>query len=154
MDFGCGSWPGAQPLINDVVSGFFIIFENQYLVGDIIESNDIRGSVTAIDFRTTQIRDYAGRLHVIRNGDMRTVTNYSRDYINAIVDCTVGPDVDLERVLVVFRSAADDALANDEDILETPSVVGITDFDDANMTIRMSAKVKPGCHFTLQRVCG
>ncbi len=77
---------GAQSLINDVVSGFFILFENTYLVGETIEVGTAKGVVEAIEFRTTKIRDSEGRLHIIRNGDVKPVVNYSRDFTVAVVD--------------------------------------------------------------------
>jgi moderate conductance mechanosensitive channel len=64
-------------MINDVVSGFFILFENIYLVGDIIEAGPARGTVEAIEFRTTKIRDADGRLHILRNGDMKVGSSFS-----------------------------------------------------------------------------
>src|SRR6185312_11070889 len=81
---------GAQAMINDVVSGFFILFENIYLVGDIIECGAARGVVEAIEFRTTKIRDRDGRLHIVRNGDMKLVVNYSKDYGVAAIALEVG----------------------------------------------------------------
>jgi small conductance mechanosensitive channel len=76
---------GAQPMISDLMSGFFIIFENQFLIGDIIEVDNARGTVESIDFRTTRLRDLEVRVHVLRNGDLRRVINYSREYSNAVV---------------------------------------------------------------------
>ena len=86
---------GAQALINDVVSGFFILFENTYLVGDAIEAAGAKGIVEAIEFRTTRVRDADGRLHVIRNGDVKQVVNYSKDYALAVVAVDVAYDTDL-----------------------------------------------------------
>src|SRR5262245_42209294 len=96
---------GAQSLINDVVSGFFILFENIYLVGDSIEAAGARGVVEAIEFRTTKIRDIGGRLHIVRNGDVKQVINYSKDYTIAIVPVDVSYDADLRSVFSILREA-------------------------------------------------
>ena len=86
---------GAQSLINDVVSGFFILFENIYLVGDVIEGGGAKGVVEAIEFRTTRIRDADGRLHIVRNGDMKQVVNFSKDYAVAVVPVDVSYEADM-----------------------------------------------------------
>ena len=98
---------GAQSLIDDVVSGFFILLENMYLVGDTIEVGAARGVVEAIDFRTTKIRDGDGRLHVIRNGAIKPVVNYSKDYTMAVVPVEVAYDVDLRGVFGTLRQAGE-----------------------------------------------
>ncbi|MFM7373459.1 MAG: mechanosensitive ion channel family protein, partial [Sphaerospermopsis kisseleviana] len=85
---------GAQTLINDIVCGFFILFENYYLVGDYIEAGKaeekaVEGTVEAIELRTTRIRHPNGQLHIIRNGDIGSITNYSKQYIFAVVEVNV-----------------------------------------------------------------
>jgi small-conductance mechanosensitive channel len=96
---------GAQSLINDVVSGFFILFENIYLVGDVIEGGGAKGAVEAIEFRTTRIRDADGRLHIVRNGDMKQVINYSKDYAVAVVPVDVSYDADMRAVFATLKEA-------------------------------------------------
>ena len=98
---------GAQSMINDVVSGFFILFENIYLVGDVIEVGTASGVVEAIEFRTTKIRDADGRLHIVRNGDMKLVVNYSKDYAVAAVALDVGYDADLRAVFASLHDAGE-----------------------------------------------
>ncbi len=137
---------GAQSLINDVVSGFFILFENIYLVGDTIESGAARGIVEAIEFRTTKIRDPEGRLHIIRNGDMRLVVNYSRDYSMAVVTFDVAYDVDLRALFAALREAGERLRLEDRDVLGDTDVHGIVAFGASAMTIRTSTRVKPGKH--------
>ena len=87
------------------MSGFFILFENIYLVGDIVEVGPARGVVEAIEFRTTRIRDAEGRVHVIRNGDMKALINYSKDYGVAIVAVEVPYEADLQRLFASLREA-------------------------------------------------
>ena len=137
---------GAQSMINDVVSGFFILFENIYLVGDIIEAGSARGVVEAIEFRTTKIRDVDGRLHIVRNGDMKLVVNYSKDYAVAVVALDVGYDADLRTVFNYLRQAGAQLRAESDAILGDTEIDGITAFGPSSMTIRTSTRVKPGYH--------
>ena len=137
---------GAQSMINDVVSGFFILFENIYLVGDLIEVGAARGVVEAIEFRTTKIRDGEGRLHIIRNGDMKTVINYSRGYGVAIVAVDVAYDADLDRVFSSLRETGAVLHSRHPDVLADTEIEGITAFGANALTVRTSTRVKPGRH--------
>jgi small conductance mechanosensitive channel len=137
---------GAQSLINDVVSGFFILFENIYLVGDVVEVGPARGVVEAIEFRTTTIRDAEGRVHVIRNGDMKPVINYSKDYGTAIVAVEVPYDADLQRVFAALRQASERLRSESRDVVNDTQIDGITAFGASSMTIRTSTRVRPGQH--------
>jgi small conductance mechanosensitive channel len=137
---------GAQSLINDVVSGFFILFENIYLVGDVIEVGQARGVVEAIEFRTTTIRDAEGRVHIIRNGDMKPVINYSKDYGMAIVAVEIPYDADLQRVFAALRQASERLRAENRDVLADTQIDGITAFGSSSMTVRTSTRVRPGRH--------
>jgi len=140
---------GAQSMINDVVSGFFILFENIYLVGDFIECGSARGVVEAIEFRTTKIRDADGRLHIVRNGDMKLVVNYSKDYAVAAVALEVGYDADLRAVFACLRQVGRQVRSEIDAVVGDAEVEGITAFGPSSMTIRMSARVKPGYHETV-----
>jgi small conductance mechanosensitive channel len=77
---------GAQPVINDVTSGLFILFENIFLVGDYIEVGAARGTVEAIQLRTTRLRDPNGALHIVRNGQLSGIVNFSKSYTFAVVE--------------------------------------------------------------------
>lgn len=136
---------GAQPLINDVVSGFFILFENLLLVGDVVEVEGTRGKVEAIDFRTTRIRDFDGRLHVLRNGDLRHVINYSREWVNAVVVVDIAYGSDLRRVREAVLSC-NASLREDPDVRGDIDFDGITAFADSGMTVRMAVRVAPARH--------
>jgi small-conductance mechanosensitive channel len=137
---------GAQSLINDVVSGFFILFENVYLVGDLIEVDKAKGFVEAIEFRVTKIRDDEGRLHVMRNGDMKPIINYSKDYTMAVVPVEVAYDADLRVVFTTLREAGQQVRARDRNVLAETRIDGITAFGTAAMTVRTSTRVRPGSH--------
>lgn len=137
---------GAQSLINDVVSGFFILFENTYLVGEAVETAGAKGIVEAIEFRTTKIRDGDGRIHIVRNGDVKQVINYSKDYTMAVVPVDVVYDADLRSVFATLREAGDRVRAESPDILADTQIDGITAFGPLTMTVRTTTRVKAGRH--------
>lgn len=140
---------GAQSLINDVVSGFFILLENIYLVGDIVEVGPARGVVEAIEFRTTRIRDAEGRVHIVRNGDMKPVINYSKDYGMAVVSVEVPYDADLQRVFADLKKSGERLRAENRDVLAETQIEGITAFGSSSMTIRTSTRVQAGRQDTI-----
>ncbi|HMF93216.1 MAG TPA: mechanosensitive ion channel family protein [Vicinamibacterales bacterium] len=135
---------GAQSLINDVVSGFFILFENVYLVGELIEVDKAKGIVEAIEFRVTKIRDDDGRLHVIRNGDMKPVINYSKGYAMAVVPVDVAYDADLRIVFHTLREAGKRVRSDDRNVVADLRVEGISAFGPSAMTVRTATRVRPG----------
>ena len=137
---------GAQSLINDVVSGFFILFENTYLVGDVIEAGGGKGVVEAIEFRTTKIRDGDGRVHIIRNGNVKDVINSSKDYTFAVVPVDIAYGADLPAVFSMLREAGARVRAENPDVLADTQIDGITGFGATTMTVRTSTRVKPGRH--------
>jgi small conductance mechanosensitive channel len=137
---------GAQSLINDVVSGFFMLFENTYLVGDTVEIGSARGVIEGIDFRTTKIRDRDGRLHILRNGDVKIVINASKEYAMAVVPIDVTYDADLATVFSILRDAGARLQAEEPDVLGDTEIEGIVAFGPNAMTIRTMTKVKPGRH--------
>jgi len=137
---------GAQSLINDVVSGFFILFENTYLVGDVIEMGEAKGTVEAIEFRTTKIRDSEGRVHIVRNGDVKDVINYSKDYTLAVVPVDVMYNADLRLVFSILREAGERLRAENPDVVGGTEIDGIVAFGAKTMTVRTSTRVRPGRH--------
>jgi moderate conductance mechanosensitive channel len=137
---------GAQALIHDVVSGFFILFENTYLIGDAIEAGGAKGVVEAIEFRTTKIRDAEGRLHVLRNGEVKQVVNYSKGYTVAVVSLDVPYEVDLPQVFTIVREAGERVRRENQDVIGEIQIDGISAFGTATMALRTSTRVKAGRH--------
>jgi small conductance mechanosensitive channel len=142
---------GAQPLINDVVSGFFILFENIYLVGDWIETESARGKVEGIDIRTTRIRDPNGQLHILRNGQLNKVINYSKAYTHAVVEVGVAYDSDLDKVYAVLKKAGEELKKQDPNVLEPTQVKGLENFGESELLVRTTTRVKPGQHLEVAR---
>ena len=136
---------GAQSLIDDVVSGFFILFENTYLVGDTIEVGSAKGVVEAIEFRTTKIRDGDGRVHIIRNGQVKPVINYSKDYTMAVVTLEVAYHTDLYEVFHTLERAGARLRMDNADVLADTQIDGISQFGPKTMTVRTATRVRPGC---------
>jgi small conductance mechanosensitive channel len=141
----------AQPVTTDLISGLFILFENLYLVGDYIETGNARGVVESIDIRTTRIRDPDGQLHLIRNGQIGDIINYSKGYVYAVVLVSVAYEVDLERAYAVIRTTGDTLNTEHDDVLEATQVQGVEDFDDGKVIIRTATRVKPGRHLAMAR---
>ncbi|MGK7927257.1 MAG: mechanosensitive ion channel family protein [Spirulina sp.] len=143
---------GAQNLINDIVSGFFILFENYYLVGDYIETDEASGYVEAIELRTTRIRHHHGQVHILRNGDITSITNYSKEYIYAAVDIGVDYNTNLDRVYEIVEAIGYQLQTENDDVLEPTQVEGIEEFGDIRIIIHTKTKVKPGRHLQVQRI--
>lgn len=142
---------GAQSMIDDVVSGFFILLENTYLVGDTIEiPPTAKGVVESIDFRTTKIRDGDGRVHILRNGSIKPVINYSKNYTRAVVNMEVSYGVDLRNVFSTLQAAGQRLRAENTDVLADTEIDGIIAFGPTSMTVRTSTRVKPGRHASVE----
>jgi small conductance mechanosensitive channel len=142
---------GAQSLVNDVVSGFFILFENYYLVGDFIETGEARGTVEAIDIRTTRIRNPNGPQHILRNGQIGEIINYSKEHTRAVVEVGVAYESDLDHVFRVLEQVGKELKEKDHDVLEPTVVRGLQNFGESELLIRTITKVKPGQHRQVQR---
>ncbi|MEM9540301.1 MAG: mechanosensitive ion channel family protein [Cyanobacteria bacterium P01_E01_bin.42] len=143
---------GAQNLINDVVSGFFIFFENYYLVGDYIEAEEASGYVEAIELRTTRIRHYNGQVYIVRNGDIASIVNYSKEFVYATIDLGVDYDTDLDRVYKIIETVGRNLKEENDNILESTEVAGIKEFGEIRLSIHTRTKVKPGTHFELELI--
>ncbi|MDU4961287.1 MAG: mechanosensitive ion channel family protein [Sporomusaceae bacterium] len=133
---------GAQTLVRDVITGFFIILEDQYSVGDYVASGDMAGTVEDVGFRITKLRGSNGVLHIIPNGSISKVTNYTRGHMQAIVNIPVAYNADMEQV----RSLLNEACQSVKDlpqIIETPKLIGIVDFQPGELVMRIVVKTLP-----------
>lgn len=148
---------GAQNLINDIVCGFFILFENYYLVGDYIEAGKeeerfVEGEVEAIELRTTHLRHPDGQLQIIRNGDIGSIVNYSKSYAYAKVDVPVPSGIELEQVYQLINGVGEQLKNECLDVLETTQIEGLESLDSNNLVIRTMTRVKPGKHLYVPRL--
>ena len=135
---------GAQKLVKDIISGFFIVLENQYAVGDYITIGLVTGTVVELGMRTTQIRDDAGKLVIIANGDIVQVTNYSRGPLQAMLEISVAPDSEIASVRSIIDEIGKEVASNLDGVVTAPKADGITAADAAKITIRIAGEVKPG----------
>ncbi|MSQ95230.1 MAG: mechanosensitive ion channel family protein [Gemmataceae bacterium] len=142
---------GAQSFVADVVAGFFILFENQFLVGDMIQIGDALGRVEAINIRCTQIRDESGKLVIIPNGQIKTVVNYSKDYVNAVVDLKVPTSSNLQQVMGDMAEAGRRLRERRREVIEDTVIKGLVDLTPSDMVIRAVTKVQPGAHLAMQQ---
>lgn len=147
--FGLVIGMGAQSLINDLVAGIFILFESIFLVGDYIETGTSHGIVESILLRTTKIRDPNGQLHILRNGQINQVENYSKGYTFAVVEVGVAYDSDLEHVFQVLNNVGKKIKEKNSNVLEKLVVQGIKEFGESELLIRTLTKVKPGYHLNV-----
>ena len=143
---------GAQNLINDVVSGFFILFENYYLVGDYVAVNGSEGIVEQIDIRATRIRDNEGRLHIVRNGEVEDLINFSKDYTLAVLEVGVAYESDLKAVFEAFGEIGGRLEEQTSDTLGSLEVRGLKAFGESELTVRVQIRVKPGKHLDVEYV--
>lgn len=132
---------GAQSIATDMMSGFFILFEDNYAVGDIVTIQGITGTVESVTLRSTKLRDVQGCVHIIPNGSVGTVTNLCRDYINAVVSVGIAYGESIDHAIAVLTDEMQKTSDMDS-ILETPVVAGVTGLDDSAVTIKIVAKCK------------
>jgi small-conductance mechanosensitive channel len=137
---------GAQNLVRDIITGFYIILEDQYVVGDTIQVADTLGRVEHLTLRRTVVRDPRGALVTLSNGDIRTVANLSRDWSQAFVDVSVSPMVPQENTLQALEAAVA-ALRNDaswsQALVDGPRILGLQSYDQTGSTVRIQVRTAP-----------
>lgn len=135
---------GAQDLVKDVVNGFFILLEDQFTVGDYVETAGISGMVEEIGLRTSRIRNFGGQLHIIPNSEMKKVTNYSDGNMRVMVDVGVSYDENPARVIELLEELCQKIAEEKADVLtEGPKVLGVQELAASSVVIRLWAKTRP-----------
>ena len=142
---------GAQNLVKDVISGFFIIFEDQYNVGDYIETAGVGGTVDEIGLRTTKLRDFGGELHIIPNGEITKVTNHSRGVMRARINVSIAYEEDLDRALKLLDEVCKELKEQREDIVEGPDVLGVSDLGSSEIVVTIIARTVPMQQWSVER---
>lgn len=137
---------GAQTLVRDVIAGFYIILEDQFVVGDTVQISSYSGRVEHLTLRRTVLRDDRGALVTIANGEIRSVSNLSRDWSQAFVDVSLAPETPVEKPLRAMETAAA-ALRGDpawsQALVDGPRILGVQDFDRTASTIRLQVRTLP-----------
>ena len=145
---------GAQSLVRDIISGFFILLENQFAVGDVIEVAGKNGVVERMTMRVVVLRDLEGTMHVIPNGELKVVSNKTRGWARAVVDIAIPYTEDVDRILAVVRDES--AQFSTDPVwglqLDGPvEVLGIEELRDNSVIIRTLLKTQPGSQWNVAR---
>lgn len=146
---------GAQSLVKDFLSGIFMLLEDQYGVGDVIDVGDAAGVVEAVNLRTTQIRDVHGTLWHVPNGEIRRVANKSQEWARTVLDIEVAYDTDIAKAMEVIKKVADQVWEDAPDnatILEEPEIWGVEGFGASAIAIRLAMKVEPAEQWATARL--
>lgn len=136
----------AQSLIRDFLTGFFILLENQYTVGDVVQIGDKTGLVENVGLRTTTLRDLGGTVHVIPNGEITRVSNMTHEWSRAVLDIGVGYGEDIDRVRSLLERVGKEMRADPEwanVMLEDPQVLGVDALGDSAVVLKMVVKTEP-----------
>lgn len=144
---------GSQSLVQDVITGMFILFEDQFGVGDIITIGNLTGTVESIGLRTTMIRSADGDLHIIPNGSIKIITNMSKDFNRAKVDIGVAYEENIDNVIKVMKQEME-FIYNEsliQGLINCPNVLGIVDLGESEVIIRILADTKIGENWSVER---
>ena len=145
---------GAQNLVKDFLSGMFMLLEDQYGVGDVVDLGQASGTVESVGLRITTVRDVAGTVWYVRNGEVSRVGNSSQGFAVAVVDVPVGYATDVDEVLNMLGAVAEQAVQEKplvNDVLETPQVLGVQGMTHEAITLRLTVKVRPARQWATQR---
>jgi small-conductance mechanosensitive channel len=142
---------GAQNLVKDVITGFFILFEDQFSVGDYVKIGEFEGIVEEMGIRVTKIRDFSGDLHIIPNSSIQVVTNMSNGAMRAKVDISIAYEEDIDKAIKVLENICEEVKIQYESILDGPNVLGVTKFGEYDIVLTIIAKTKPMEQWRIER---
>jgi small-conductance mechanosensitive channel len=146
---------GAQSLVRDLLSGIFMLIEDQYGVGDIVDVGEATGTVESVGLRTTRLRDVEGTVWYVPNGEIRRVGNMSQLWAKAILDIDVAYDTDLDMAMATIKETADQLWQEqleEATILEEPVVQGVQTFGADAITIRLAFRTEPSGQWSAARI--
>lgn len=138
---------GAQELVRDFISGFFMLLENQVRTGDVVRINGTAGLVERIELRTITLRDLDGIVHIFQNGKINSLSNLTKEWSAITFDIGVAYKEDTDQVIEVMRSVGNDLFEDEifkENILEPIEILGLDNFGDSAIIIKARIKTKPG----------
>lgn len=145
---------GAQNVVKDVISGFFILLEDQYGIDDIIKTGGMSGKVENINLRTTILRDTTGNVHIIPNGEIKQVTVMTKSWAKAVIDIKVPRNTELNNVFNIINEETQKVCEELEDIiLEPAEILGVESIELEEITIRTTIKTKPAKQWDVSREC-
>jgi small-conductance mechanosensitive channel len=143
---------GAQNLVRDVITGFFIIFEDQFSVGDYVRIGAAEGTVEEIGLRTTKLSGLNGEIHIFPNGTIVEVVNYSLNNSIAIVDVSVAYEVDIPKAEELIREFLLELPEKYEQLVKLPELLGVQNLAASEVVMRITAETKPMQHFAIARI--
>ncbi|RRN75120.1 mechanosensitive ion channel family protein [Peribacillus simplex] len=143
---------GAQSLVKDIITGFFVIFEDHFAVGDYIKINTFEGEVLEIGLRTTKIKSSTGELHLIPNGSIVQVTNYSILNSKAVVDVAIPNDGSVELAERVLIQTLNNMEGKYDFLVKVPEFLGIEAISPDEVVFRVTAETKPMHHVEMSRI--
>lgn len=142
---------GAQEIVRDFISGFFIIFDGEFVVDEVIEVEGFKGKVLAIGLRTTIIENWMGQRKIVNNGDIKSIVNFSRNSSLAIVDFGVAYDTDLLKLSEIMPAFLETTKDKYEVIVELPNFLGVVELANSSINMRIIAKTQTMQHFQVER---
>jgi small conductance mechanosensitive channel len=142
---------GAQNLVKDVITGFFILFEDQFHVGDYIETGGQSGIVEEMALRVTKVRDFNGDLHIIPNGSIDKVTNKCRGNMRALVEIGIAYEENIDNAIRVMDEVCKEIAQGNDKIMEGPTVLGVTRLGEYDVIISVMAKTQPMEQWAVER---
>jgi moderate conductance mechanosensitive channel len=145
---------GAQSLVKDFLSGIFMLLEDQYGVGDLIDVGEATGTVEEVTLRVTKLRDPSGVAWYVRNGEINRVANKSQGWSTAVVDLPVAYTEDVEKVIAIIRAVVAEMYADEKwspVMIDEPTVAGVEQITGNTVTIRVFAKTEPNEQWGVQR---
>ncbi|WP_019813334.1 mechanosensitive ion channel family protein [Saccharomonospora saliphila] len=145
---------GAQNLVRDFLSGIFMMLEDQYGVGDVVDVGEAVGTIETVGLRITTLRDLNGTVWYVRNGEVLRVGNFSQGYAVALVDIPVGYNTDVTKATELLQQVAEEAAAKQPiapDVMEPPEVLGVENVTAEGIQLRVTMKVRPGRQWAVQR---
>lgn len=142
---------GAQEIVKDFISGFFIIFDDMFNVGNVIQSDGFTGTVEVIGLRVTKLVNWQGQTKIIRNGNLGNIINLSTNDSIAIADFGVAYETDLHRFYELMPKLLEEINEKYEAIVEKPTFLGILELADSSINMRIIAKTETLKHFQIER---
>lgn len=142
---------GAQNLVRDIITGFFIIFEDQFSVGDHIRVGEFEGDVQEIGLRTTKIKHWTGEVHILPNGSITQVTNFSLFNSIAVIDVGIAYEEDIEKAEKAIEELLDQLPERYEELVKRPDLLGVQMMGQAEVTFRIIAETLPMKHYAAAR---
>jgi small conductance mechanosensitive channel len=143
---------GAQNLVRDIITGFFIIFEDQFSVGDMIRVGQFEGTVEEIGLRTTKIKSWTGEINILPNGNITEVTNFSVNNSVAFVDVSIAYEGDIPKAERVIEDLLLELPDKYEEMVAPPELLGVQNLGPSGVVLRVVSEVLPMKHFHISRV--